>query len=225
MDLPKEENPFLGKRALRLCFSFPDIFKTQLRAALRSSVYGNLYLMLPMVASIDDIRRARLLLEEAKAELDAAGVAYRRDFKLGIMIEIPSIALVADLAAQEVDFASIGTNDLCQYLTAVDRMNPEVSGYYQSYHPAMFRLIGEVARCFNAAGKPLSVCGEMGGDPPAAAALVGLGLRKLSMGLASIAPVKRMLSGLSVKKMEEIARKVTAFSTAAEVENYLKMQC
>jgi phosphotransferase system enzyme I (PtsI) len=224
MDLPKEENPFLGKRALRLCFSFPDIFKTQLRAALRASVYGTLYIMLPMVGSIDDIRRAKLILEEVKAELDAGGIAYSKDYKLGIMIEIPSIALVADIAALEVDFASIGTNDLCQYLTAVDRMNPEVSAYYQSYHPAMFRLIGSVACQFNAAGKPLSVCGEMGGDPLAAAALTGLGLRKLSMGLASVAPVKRMLSGFSIKQMEEIARKVQAFSTAQEAEDYLKNQ-
>ena len=179
MDLPKEDNPFLGKRALRLCFSYPGIFKTQLRAALRASVYGNLHIMLPMVASIDDIRKAKLVLEEVKSELDDAGTNYRRDYKLGIMIEIPSIALIADLAAKEVDFASIGTNDLCQYLTAVDRMNPELASYYQSFHPAMFRIIGEAARCFNQAGKPLCVCGEMGGNPPAAMALAGLGVRGL----------------------------------------------
>jgi len=224
LELPKEDNPFLGKRALRLCFSFPEIFKTQLRAALRASVFGNLNLMLPMVGSIDDIRRTKFILEEVKTELDAEGMAYNRDFKFGIMIEIPSIALVADMAAREVDFASLGTNDLCQYLTAVDRMNPSVSDYYQSFHPAMFRLIGMVAEQFNRAGKPLSVCGEMGGDPPAAAVLVGLGLRKLSMGLASVAPVKRMLSRLSVARAEEIARKVKDFSTAAEVENFLKQE-
>ena len=222
MELPKEDNPFLGKRALRLCFSFPDLFKTQLKAALRASIFGGLNLMLPMVGSIDDIRRARNILEEAKAELDAGGIAYDRDFKLGIMIEIPSIALIADLAAREVDFASIGTNDLCQYLTAVDRMNPELSGYYQSYHPAMFRLIGNVAGYFNEAGKPLSVCGEMGGDPYAAAVLVGLGLRKLSMGRASVPRVKRMLSRLSIPIAEDIALTVKEFSTAAEVEKFLK---
>jgi phosphotransferase system enzyme I (PtsI) len=222
MNLPKEENPFLGMRALRLCFNFPDIFKTQLRAALRASVFGNLNLMLPMVGSIDDIRRAKHILEEVKTELDAEGIAYSKDYKLGIMIEIPAIALVADIAAREVDFASIGTNDLCQYLTAVDRMNPAVSDYYQSFHPAMFRLIGEVAKHFNEAGKPLSVCGEMGGDPLAALVLVGLGLRKLSMGLASVAPVKRMLSCLSIARAEEIACKVQNFSTAAEVKLFLK---
>ena len=222
MELPKEDNPFLGKRALRLCFSFPDLFKTQLKAALRASVFGSLNLMLPMVGSIDDIRRAKNILEEVKAELDAGGIAYNKNFKLGIMIEIPSIALIADLAVKEVDFASLGTNDLCQYLTAVDRINPEVSGYYQSYHPAIFRLIGEVAGYFNEAGKPLSVCGEMGGDPYAAAALVGLGLRKLSMGRASVPRVKRMLSRLSIPAAEEIARTVKGFSTAGEVEIFLK---
>jgi phosphotransferase system enzyme I (PtsI) len=158
---------------------------------------------------------------QARAELDGEGKALG-DYKLGIMIEIPSIALLADLAAREVDFASIGTNDLCQYLSAADRMNGEVRDYYQCYHPAMFRLIGEVARHFNEAGKPLSVCGEMGGDPLAAAALVGLGLRKLSMGLASVAPVKRMLSRLSISGAQETARRVRECATAAEAEAVLK---
>jgi phosphotransferase system enzyme I (PtsI) len=222
LKLPPEENPFLGKRALRLCFAYPELFKTQLRAALRASVYGNLYLMLPMVGSLDDIRQAKLTLEEVKAELDAEGKAYRKDYKLGIMIEIPSIALIADLAAQEVDFASVGTNDLCQYLCAVDRMNPEIASYYQSYHPALFRIIGAAARCFAAAGKPLSVCGEMGGDPPAALALAGLGIRKLSMGLAQIAAVKRMLAGLRLADAQEAAHAVQQFSTAAEAESFLR---
>ena len=224
LQLPKEDNPFLGKRALRLCFSLPDVFKTQLRAALRAAMYGNLHLMLPMVGSIDDIRNAKRIIKEVKTELDSEGIAYSGDFKLGIMIEIPSIALVSDIAAAEVDFASLGTNDLCQYLTAVDRMNPEVSQYYQNFHPAMFRLIGEVANSFGKAGKPLSVCGEMGGDPLAAAALVGLGLRKLSMGLASVANVKAMLSRLSVPRACEIAATVKRLSTAAEVEEFLSRQ-
>jgi phosphotransferase system enzyme I (PtsI) len=224
MELPKEDNPFLGNRALRLCFCYPDIFKTQLRAALRASVYGNLNIMLPMVGSMDDIRKARLVLDEVKAELDSKNISYSKDFKFGIMIEIPSIAMIADIAAKEVDFASIGTNDLCQYLTAVDRMNPEVSEYYQDFHPAMFRIIGNVAQAFHEAGKPLSVCGEMGGNPFAVAALVGLGLRKLSMGLASVASLKRMLSRFSISEMEEIANTVKDFSTAKEVESFLKQR-
>ncbi|MEG1686851.1 MAG: phosphoenolpyruvate--protein phosphotransferase, partial [Angelakisella sp.] len=144
MELPVEDNPFLGNRALRLCFTQPEVFKTQLRACLRASVHGNLWLMFPMVGSLDDIRRAKAALAEAKAELTAEGIAYSSRMKVGIMIEIPSIALLADRAAQEVDFASIGTNDLTQYTTAVDRLNPAVSSYYQTYSPALFRLIGYV---------------------------------------------------------------------------------
>jgi phosphotransferase system enzyme I (PtsI) len=220
IDLPKEENPFLGNRAIRLCFSRPDIFKTQVRAALRASVFGNLWLMLPMVGSLDDIRRAKELIAAAAAELKKEGRQFA-EVKIGIMIEIPSIALIADLAAKEVDFASIGSNDLCQYLCAADRMNSGVEEYYQSYHPAMFRLINHVAVSFTKAGKPLSICGELGGDPLAVPVLIGLGLRKLSMGEASIAVVKRAIASFTVKACEEKAKKVLTFSTAAEVREYL----
>lgn len=221
MPFPKEDNPFLGNRALRLCFTYPELFRTQLRAALRAALHGNLWIMLPMVASLDDIRRAKAMIEEAKAELRKEGIPFGTAYKLGIMVEIPSIALIADLAAQEVDFASIGSNDLCQYLTAVDRMNPALMDYYQSYHPAMFRLIGYVVEQFQRFHKPVGVCGELGGDPLAAAVLVGLGMRKLSMGLASVAPIKKLLSGLTVQKAEELANAVKALSTADEVKAYL----
>ena len=224
MQLPKEDNPFLGNRALRLCFTHPALFRTQLRAALRASVHGNLWIMLPMVASLDDIHRAKAMIEEAKAELTKEGIPFSSTYKLGIMVEIPSIALIADLAAQEVDFASIGSNDLCQYMTAVDRMNPALVDYYQSYHPAMFRLIGYVVEQFKRFNKPVGVCGEMGGDPLAAVVLVGLGMRKLSMGLASVAPIKKLLSGLTIQKAEEIANTVKALPTADEVKAYLKAE-
>ena len=140
MKLPREDNPFLGNRALRLCFSHPGIFKTQIRACLRASVYGNLWIMFPMVGSLDDIRRAKEFIRIIREDLKNEGIPCG-DVKAGIMIEIPSIALVADHAAMEVDFASIGSNDLCQYLCAADRMNSTVESYYQSYHPALFRLI------------------------------------------------------------------------------------
>jgi len=224
MQLPKEDNPFLGNRALRLCFAHPALFKTQLRAALRASVHGNLWIMLPMVGSMDDIRRAKEFVEEVKAELTAAHIPYNPDYKLGIMVEIPSIALIADMAAKEVDFASIGSNDLCQYMTAVDRLNPNVSGYYQSYHPAMFRLMGYVVREFQRAGKSVSICGELGGDPLAAAVLIGLGMRKLSMGLASVAPIKKMLSGLTIARAEELAKTAVGLSSADEVRAYLEQE-
>lgn len=221
MELPKEDNPFLGNRALRLCFHKPEVFRTQLRAALRASVCGNLWIMFPMVGSMDDIRRAKSFVDAAKQELEAQGIPYSPDVKVGIMIEIPSIALLADLAAQEVDFASIGTNDLCQYATAVDRMNPDVTQYYQTYHPAMFRLMGYVVEQFNKAGKPICVCGELGGDKLAPAVLIGLGMRKLSMGLASVARTKRLIAGLTIPKAEELAAKVRQMATAGEVEAYL----
>jgi phosphotransferase system enzyme I (PtsI) len=224
MELPVEENPFLGNRALRLCFQKPEVFLTQLRAALRASVHGNLWIMFPMVGSLDDIRRAKEFVQQAKAQLDEKGIPYNPDVKLGIMIEIPSIALIADLAAQEVDFASIGTNDLIQYSTAVDRMNPEVTKYYQSYHPGVFRLIGMAVEAFNKAGKPISVCGEMGGDPLAASVLVGLGMNKLSMGLASVARMKKVLSGLTMDKARELARLARTLPTADEVEKTLKAE-
>jgi phosphotransferase system enzyme I (PtsI) len=222
MKLPKEDNPFLGNRALRLCFTYPDIFKTQLRAALRASVFGNLWLMLPMVSCIDDVRRAKKLIAEARDELNSEGIAYNPDMKTGIMIEIPAIALISDLVVGEVDFASIGTNDLCQYLTACDRMNPTVASFYQTYHPALFRIIEYVVKTFNKAGKPVCVCGEMGGDALAAPVLVGLGMRKLSMGLASVARMKRVLSKLTIADTEKLAASALNLPTAQEVEIYLR---
>lgn len=222
MDLPTEENPFLGCRALRLCFQQEDLFKTQLRAALRASCYGNLAIMFPMVGSIADFRRAKDILETCKKELDAEGVAYNKDIKVGIMIEIPAIALMADLIADEVDFASIGTNDLCQYLMAVDRMNPDVAIYYESYHPAMFKLISFVAESFQAAGKPLSICGEMGGDPSAALVFMGMGIKKLSMGPASFARVKKMITHTTMSEAQEVLRTIRTKRTAHEIKEYLR---
>ncbi len=215
--LPQEENPFLGKRALRLCFDETALFDTQLRAALRASAYGELWLMLPMVGSLDDIRRAKATISEIKAELDSARVPYGKDCKLGIMIEIPSIALVADLAAQEVDFASIGTNDLCQYTCAVDRMNPAVAPYYQSLSPAMVRIMGMAIRAFRDAGKPISVCGELGGNPDAAALLVGLGLRKLSMSASNVARVKQRLTQTRIDEAERLAKEAALSRTQEAV--------
>ncbi|MDR1915192.1 MAG: phosphoenolpyruvate--protein phosphotransferase [Synergistaceae bacterium] len=222
MKMPHEDNPFLGNMALRLCFDKPNIFKTQIRALLRASVYGNLWLMLPMVGSIDDIRRAKSMIDDVRVELDREDIAYSPEVRIGIMVEIPSIALIAGIAAQEVDFASIGTNDLCQYLTATDRLNPYVSGYYQSYHPAMFRIIGHVVEEFDRAGKPICVCGEMGGDRLAVPVLVGLGLRKLSMGISSVARIKRVLSTLTMERVARLAEAVKNLPTAADVEAYLE---
>ena len=221
MPLPKEDNPFLGKRALRLCFDEPQLFRAQLRAALRASAYGTLWLMLPMVGCIEDIRRARAIISDVESELHAEGVAVG-EYKVGIMIEIPAIAMAADIAAKYCDFASIGSNDLIQYSTAVDRMNPEVSSYYQSYHPAVFRLMRTAISAFREAGKPISICGELGGDSLAAPVLVGMGMRKLSMSATSVASIKRTLAHLTIAQMQEMAATVCNGDTAADNEAYLK---
>jgi phosphotransferase system enzyme I (PtsI) len=224
MDLPKEDNPFLGLRALRLCFDNIHIFKTQLRALYRASMYGNLWIMFPMVGSLGDLRFAKKIIEEVKIELAANGYQFNSGVKIGIMIEIPSIAMMADIVASEVDFASIGSNDLCQYLIAVDRLNPRVAQYYQSYHPALFRVIGSVVRAFNEQGKPISICGELGGEPLATPVLIGLGLRKLSMNESSIAAVKKQVSVLNIHKAERMAKTVLDLATAAQVEAFLKSE-
>ncbi len=222
LKLPSEENPFLGKRALRLCFDLPEVFRTQLRAALRAGAHGNLWIMFPMVAGLDDWRRAKSMLDAAAGELASEGINYAKNCKVGIMIEIPSVALMADEVAREVDFASIGTNDLCQYALAVDRANKAVSGYYQVYHPGLLRLIRLTATAFKAAGKPLSVCGEMGGDPLALPLLIGFGINEVSMGLSAVPQSKKIIRALSRAKAEELAAKACSMSTAAEVERYLR---
>ena len=220
MELPLEENPFLGNRALRLCFSHPELFVPQLRACLRAAVYGNLWIMLPMVSSVDDIRKAKEYINKVQKDLQKENKPCGK-FKIGIMVEIPSIALIADHAAKEIDFASIGSNDLCQYLCAADRMNSTVESYYQSYHPALFRLIKETSLAFNNAGKPVSICGELGSDPLAVPVLIGLGIKKFSMGSALVAGIKQVISDLTMKKAREMAEKVLELDSASAIEEYL----
>lgn len=222
LQLPKEDNPFLGNRALRLCLSHRDLFKTQLRAALRAGTAGNLWLMFPMVGSLDDIRAAKEVVREVQRDLESEKIEYSRNMKIGIMVEIPAIAMIADLAAKEVDFASIGTNDLCQYTTAADRLNQNVASYYQSYHPALFRLIRYTVEQFSRAGKPVSVCGELGGDRLAMPILLGFGVRRVSMGIAAVARAKKIISRLDLSCARNMAEHVCQMETAGEVEAYLK---
>lgn len=224
MALPKEDNPFLGNRALRLMLQHMDMFKTQLRAALRASAFGKMQIMFPMVGTMDDIRVANQIVDEVKTELRAEGLPFDEKIKIGIMIEIPSIALISDLAAKEVDFGSVGTNDLTQYLHAVDRMNPAITDYYQSMSPSMFRILGTIFAEYNKAGKEISVCGELAGDPLAALVMFGLGLRKFSMNAANIGRVKRTLSLFTLREAEAIADKVQQMETQAEVIEYLKAE-
>lgn len=221
LQLPKEENPFLGRRALRLCFDEQELFLTQLRAMLRASAFGNMKIMFPMVGSMDDLRRARTCVDQAKNSLDRECVPYDKDVKIGIMIEIPSAAIIADKLAEEADFACIGTNDLCQYLTAADRMNPVVSEYYQNYHPAMFRTLKMISEAFQKKEKEVCVCGEMGGDPAFAAALIGIGIRSLSMSASRVAGIKQLICNISVREAAEAAEYVQNTYTADEAEKYL----
>lgn len=221
MELPKEDNPFLGKRAIRLCFDHMDLFKTQLRAALRASIYGNLWVMFPMVGSIDDIVKLKDVFNQVKKELDLENIAYG-EVKFGVMIEIPALIMIADHVADLVDFASIGTNDLTQYLTAVDRMNQEISSYYQSYAPSVFRIIKMASDAFQSKGKPLSICGELGGDLIGAPLLVGLGIKKLSMNSSSVAKIKQCLNQYTLPELKALADYAITLKTEQEVVRLIK---
>jgi len=216
----REENPFLGNRGIRFCFSYPEVFKTQIRAALRASCFGNLWIMTPMISSMDDVRMAKKIIEDEKKELSKSGIKMG-DVKIGIMIEVPAIAQIADIAVKEVDFASIGSNDLCQYMCASDRTNIAVDNYYSPLHPAILRLIHDVCKTFNTSEKPLSICGELGGDIQAIPLLIGLGIRKFSMGAASVAAVKRVVSKVTVGECEELAKKALVLGTAGEIKELI----
>ena len=180
--------------------------------------------MFPMVGSLEDLRAGKAALEEAKAQLSTSGIAFDPHVSVGIMVEIPSIAMLASEAARECDFASVGTNDLCQYLFAADRMNPLTSEYYQTFSPAMFRTLDAIFRAFQQAGKPVSVCGEMAGNPQAAAILLGLGLRKFSMNAAAIPAVKRSLRSVTLTQAETLAHAVLAADTQAAVLEMIRRQ-
>ena len=219
-DLPKEMNPFLGYRALRISISETgnQMFRTQLRALLRASVHGKLRIMFPMVALLTEFRTAKGILEEEKAKLVAEGVAVADDIEVGIMIEIPAAAMLADQFAKEVDFFSIGTNDLIQYTMAADRMNEQVSYLYQPYNPSILRLINNVIKAAHAEGKWAGMCGEMAGDQTAVPLLVGMGLDEFSMSATSILRTRSLMKKLDTAKMEVYANPaLTECSTMEEV--------
>ena len=222
LELPKEQNPFLGVRGLRLSLKQEELFRTQVRAVLRASIHGKLKVMFPMVGALDELRRAKKIFREEEEALDARGIQWDKNIQIGIMVEVPSIALIADFAAEEADFVSVGTNDLTQYLCAADRMNPEVGGYYQEYHPAVFRILGHLANTFNAAGKEISICGELGGDSLALPALIGLGIRQFSMGAASLGAAKRTVRHLKMEDSQKLAKMVLRQKTHQDTELLLK---
>ncbi|MEG1720925.1 MAG: phosphoenolpyruvate--protein phosphotransferase [Pseudoflavonifractor sp.] len=221
-DLPQEENPALGWRALRIGLERPDIFRPQIRALLRAAATGKLSIMLPMVSSLDEILAAKAMIADCKAELDREGLPYNAHTPLGIMIEIPAIALQARAAAELVDFFSIGTNDLLQYTLAVDRMNRQVAGLYRPFHPAFLGLLAMIVAGAHAADIPVGMCGELAGDPLATALLLGLGLDGLSMAPASIPAVKDRLRHLSAADCRSMAAHALGCATADEVAALLE---
>ncbi|MFB9329053.1 phosphoenolpyruvate--protein phosphotransferase [Paenibacillus aurantiacus] len=224
LNLPKESNPFLGLRALRFCLKREDLFRTQLRALLRASRFGNLKIMFPMIAVLDELREARRVLDEERAKLESEGVKVAADIEVGIMIEVPSAAVTADLFAKEVDFFSIGTNDLIQYTMAADRMNESVSYLYQPCHPTILRLVNMVIRAAEREGKWVGMCGEMAGDSSAVPLLLGLGLHEFSMSAGSILPTRELIAGLSKTEWARIAEQALTLRTQEEVLQLVQEQ-
>jgi phosphotransferase system enzyme I (PtsI) len=216
-----ETNPAMGLRAIRLCLKRTDIFRTQLRGILRASAYGKLKILIPMLSGIDELRRAKALIEEAKAELREEGKDFDDAIQVGSMIEVPSAALIADLFAKESDFLSIGTNDLLQYSLAIDRVNEHVAYLYEPFHPAVLRMIKGVVDAAREQNISVSVCGEMAGEPEHAVIFLGMGLDKLSMSAYSLLRVKRIIRAVSFEEAKNISSEALKFSTAREVESFV----
>ncbi|HLC17759.1 MAG TPA: phosphoenolpyruvate--protein phosphotransferase [Thermodesulfobacteriota bacterium] len=217
----EEINPALGLRAIRYCLKNRDLFKTQLRGILRASSTGKVKVMFPMISGIEELRLAKAVLEEAKEELRGEGKAFDEKIEVGAMIEIPSAAIIADLIAKEVDFVSIGTNDLLQYSLAIDRVNEHVAYLYEPFHPAVLRIIKNVADAAEKAGISAGVCGEMAGEPEYALILLGFGITHLSMSAFSILKVKRLIRSVSYAQAKKICKNILDFATAKEVQSYI----
>lgn len=222
LDLPSEMNPFLGYRAIRISLNRPDIFKVQLRALLRASAFGDIHIMYPMIASVEEVKQANAMLDECKEELAAEGKDFNKDIKVGIMIEVPAAAVISPILAKYVDFFSIGTNDLCQYTLAVDRMNEAIGSLYQPLHPGVLRLIKHVIDASHEQGKFTGMCGELASDPVATMILLGLGLDEFSMTASSIPLIKNILRSVSKTECEEVANKALTMDTAEEITEYAK---
>jgi len=216
-ELPEEDNPFLGYRAIRISLDRTDLFKTQLRAILRASVYGQVKLMYPLISSVDEVRSANRILNEAKMELEQEGIPYDKGMKVGIMIEVPAAVMIADLLAQEVDFFSIGTNDLVQFTLAVDRMNEEISHLYEPFHPALLRMLKVTVDAAKRAGITVGVCGELAGDMRALPIWLSLDVDELSMSAHSILHVKERLLGTKQEESQGLFEQLQLCRTSSEV--------
>ncbi len=221
-NLGKEDNPFLGYRAIRICLEDQELFKIQLRAILRASVYGKALIMFPMISGVEEVVKAKAVLKEAKEELKERGQEFDDEIKVGIMIEIPSAAITADLFAGEIDFFSIGTNDLTQYTLAVDRGNVKVSPLYNSFQPALLRLYKNVVEASKRSGTFAGMCGELAGNPLAALLLLGMGFHELSMSPSSILKVRKIVTSVNMEYAEKVADYAMGLKSAADIEVYLK---
>ena len=220
-EMEPEMNPFLGYRAIRLCLDRKDIFKTQLRALYRASVHGKLRIMFPMISSLEELLSAKEVIKEVLAELDAEKIAYANDVEVGMMIEIPSAAVISDILAKHIDFFSIGTNDLIQYTCAVDRMNQKISHLYNQFNPAVLRLIKMVIDNAHKEGKWVGMCGESAGDQRMIPILLGFGLDEFSMSPISILPARKLINSLSYAEMQKFGDEVLAMGTAKEIKEYV----
>jgi phosphotransferase system enzyme I (PtsI) len=216
-----DPNPFLGWRAIRFCLDRPDIFKNQLKALLRASNYGDLRIMLPMISNLDEVRQTKDLLEECRIELAAEKVKFRLDIPLGIMIEVPSAVIMADHLAKEVDFFSIGTNDLIQYILAVDRTNEKITGQYQSFNPAVFKMIKQTIDSGHRHNIDVSLCGELASDPLAIIVLIGLGIDQLSASYHFSGLIKYIVRNIDRQRAAEIAKEILDMQTESQVMEYL----
>jgi len=221
-DPEDERNPFLGLRSIRLALKNRDLFRVQLRAILRASTLGEIRIMFPLVSTILEFRQARMVLADAMEDLEEAGVPFDRDLKVGMMVEVPSAVMMMDRFVEEVDFFSIGTNDLIQYCLAVDRSNKDVANLYTAADPAVIRMIKMAVTTANQAGKPISMCGQMCGDPTYTMLLLGLGLRSLSVTPAAVPEVKRVCRSVTIEKCEQVAERVLTLESARDIKTYLK---
>lgn len=219
--MDEEMNPFLGYRAIRLCLDRTDIFKTQLRALYRASVHGKLRIMFPMISSLEELLKAKAIIKEVLAEMDAEGIEYSKDVEVGMMIEIPSAAVISDILAKHVDFFSIGTNDLIQYTCAVDRMNQKISYLYNQFNPAVLRLIKMVIDNAHKEGKWVGMCGESAGDQRMIPILLGMGLDEFSMSPISILPARKFITSVNYEDMKKFANEVLTMGTAEEIKAYV----
>ncbi|GIW72885.1 MAG: phosphoenolpyruvate-protein phosphotransferase [Planctomycetota bacterium] len=222
MAAPREANPFLGCRSIRYCFQRPELFKTQLRAILRASAYGPIKLMLPMIASLEEVRKAKVIISDVMDELEQSHVPFDDRIPIGIMIEVPAAALIAEFLAREVAFFSIGTNDLVQYTLAVDRVNERVAELYQPAHPAILRLLLTVIEAGWRHGIEVSMCGEMSGEAIYTIPLIGLGLRTFSISPGTIPEVKKVTRSITLREAEEVVDRIFTFSDARQTDNYLR---